>query len=144
MMSDRILGGVGLALAAFYAWAATIIPEPFSSDAIGPAGFPFIIATVLGLSSLYFILKPDPEPRWPALNRLAEIGFALLAMFAYAQVLPVLGFVFSTIIMTAYLTWRLGAPPITAVVNGVGTAVGLYVIFELIFGLSLADGPLGF
>ncbi|ETX29321.1 tripartite tricarboxylate transporter TctB family protein [Roseivivax isoporae] len=144
MMSDRVLGGVGLALAAFYAWAATIIPEPFASDAIGPDGFPMIIAAVLALSSLYFVLKPDPDPKWPALNRLAEIGFALLVMFGYAQVLPVLGFVFSTILITAYLTWRLGAGPLTSLLNGVGTAVGLFVIFELIFGLSLADGPLGF
>ena len=144
MMSDRVLGGVGLALAVFYAWAATIIPEPFSSDAIGPDGFPMIIALVLGVSSLYFVLKPDPEPQWPSLNRLAEIGFALLVMFAYAQVLPVLGFVFATVIITAYLTWRLGAGPLTAILNGIGTSVGLFVLFELIFGLSLADGPLGF
>ncbi|ETX13142.1 membrane protein [Roseivivax halodurans JCM 10272] len=143
-MSDRVLGGVGLALAVFYAWAATIIPEPFSSDAIGPDGFPMIIAAILGVSSIYFVLKPDPEPQWPSLNRLAEIGFALLVMFAYAQVLPVLGFVFATVIITAYLTWRLGARPLTAIFNGVGTSVGLFVLFELIFGLSLADGPLGF
>ena len=77
-------------------------------------------------------------------NRLAEIGFALLVMFGYAQVLPVLGFVFATVIITAYLTWRLGAGPLTAILNGVGTSVGLFVLFELIFGLSLADGPLGF
>ncbi|SES37526.1 putative tricarboxylic transport membrane protein [Tranquillimonas rosea] len=144
MMSDRVLGGVGLALAAFYAWAATIIPEPFSSDAIGPDGFPIILAIVLAISSLYFVLKPDPDPQWPALNRLAELGFALLVMFAYAQVLPVFGFVFSTIIITAYLTWRLGAGPMASILNGIGTSIGLFVIFELLFGLSLADGPLGF
>ena len=126
------------------AWAATIIPEPFSSDAIGPDGFPMIIAVILGVSSIYFVLKPDPEPQWPSLNRLAEIGFALLVMFAYAQVLPVLGFVFATVIITAYLTWRLGAGPLTAILNGAGTSIGLFVLFELIFGLSLADGPLGF
>lgn len=142
-MSDRVLGGVGLALAAFYAWAATIIPEPFSADAVGPAGFPYIIAIVLALSSVYFVLKPDPEPRWPALNRLAEIGFALLVMFAYAWALPVLGFLISTVIITAYLAWRLGSPPWEAVAVGLGTSIGLYLLFAVIFGLSLAEGPLG-
>ena len=34
--------------------------------------------------------------------------------------------------------------PLTSALNGIGTAVGLYVLFELVFGLSLADGPLGF
>ncbi|MEQ8968695.1 MAG: tripartite tricarboxylate transporter TctB family protein [Azospirillaceae bacterium] len=143
-MSDRVLGGVGLALAIFYAWAATIIPEPFSSDAVGPAGFPYIIAILLAVSSVYFILKPDPEPRWPTLNRLAEIGFALLVMFAYAWVLPVAGFILSTTVVTAYLAWRLGSHPLEAVITGVATAIGLYVVFGLVFGLSLAEGPFGF
>lgn len=143
-MSDRVLGVIGLALAAFYVWAATLIPEPFSSDAIGPAGFPYIIAIVLALASAYFVVKPDPEPRWPTVNRLAEIGFALLAMFAYAWVLPTLGFILSTFIITTYLAWRLGSGPLEAAATGVGTAVGLYVIFALIFGLSLAQGPFGF
>ena len=143
-MSDRVLGIVGLSLAAFYAWAATLIPEPFSADAVGPDGFPFIIAIVLALSSVYFVLKPDPEPRWPSFNRLAEIGFALLVMFAYAWVLPVAGFVLATVVITAYLAWRLGSGPFEAVITGVATSLGLYVIFELVFGLSLADGPLGF
>ncbi|RVV98206.1 tripartite tricarboxylate transporter TctB family protein [Mesobaculum littorinae] len=143
-MSDRVLGLVGLALAAFYIWAATIIPESFAQDAIGPSTFPMLIAAILALASLYFVLKPDPDPRWPSLNRLAEIGFALLVMFLYAQVLPVLGFVISTVLATAYLTWRLGARPVTALLNGVGTSVGLFILFELIFGLSLADGRFGF
>lgn len=144
MMSDRVLGGVGLALAAFYAWAATIIPESFAQDVIGPKTFPMILAAIMAICSVYFLLKPDPEPRWPALNRLAEIFFALLIMFAYAEVLPILGFVISTIVITAYLTWRLGGGPVAAAANGVGTSLGLFVVFELIFGLSLADGPFGF
>jgi len=143
-MSDRVLGIVGLALAAFYAWAATIIPEPFSSDAIGPAGFPYIIAAVLAVSSVWFVLRPDPEPRWPGFNRLAEIAFALLVMFGYAWALPVAGFVIAPAVASAYLAWRLGSHPLEAVLTGVGTSVGLYVLFALVFGLSLAEGPLGF
>lgn len=144
MMSDRVLGGVGLALAVFYFWASTIIPESFAQDVIGPSTFPQILAGIMAVCSIYFLVKPDPDPQWPALNRLAEIFFALLVMFAYAQVLPILGFVFATVIITAYLTWRLGGSAVGSLLNGVGTSIGLFVIFELIFGLSLADGPLGF
>lgn len=143
-MSDRVLGFVGLALAAFYIWAATLIPESFAQDAIGASTFPIIIAVVMALASVYFVLKPDPEPRWPSFNRLAEIGFAMLVMFAYAWVLPVFGFVIATAIASAYLAWRLGSGPVEAVLCGVGTSLGLYVIFALIFGLTLAEGPLGF
>lgn len=143
-MSDRIFGGIGLALAIFYAWAATTIQESFLTDAVGPKVFPWVIAAVMALASLYFLLKPDPEPDWPSAGRLAEIGLAALVMVAYAEALPELGFVISTAIAAAYLTWRLGSGPLESVVIGVGTSVGIYVIFRLVLGLSLARGPVGF
>ncbi|MFV0360290.1 tripartite tricarboxylate transporter TctB family protein [Tropicimonas sp.] len=143
-MSDRIFGGIGLALAIFFAWQATQIEASFMSDAVGPSTFPIIIAVIMGLSSLYFLFKPDPEPDWPSAGRLAEIGFAVLVLFAYAQLLPVLGFVISTMIAASYLSWRLGSPPVQAALVGIGTSVGIYVVFHLVLGLSLARGPFGF
>jgi putative tricarboxylic transport membrane protein len=142
-MSDRIFGGIGLFLAVIYAWQATIIQESFLSDAVGPKTFPLIIASVLGLASIYFLLKPDPEPTWPALGRLAEIFFATLVMLAYAELLPMLGFLISTALAAGYMTWRLGTKPLQSVVVGVATSVGIYVVFKLILGLSLASGILG-
>ncbi|MGB8624054.1 MAG: tripartite tricarboxylate transporter TctB family protein [Paracoccaceae bacterium] len=143
-MSDRIFGGIGLFIAIAFAWQATIIKESFLSDAVGPKAFPLIIAAVMGLSSVYFLLRPDPNPHWPAAGRLAEIGLAVLVMLAYAQALPELGFVISTAVAAAYLTWRLGTRPVPSVVTGVLTSLGIYVVFHLILGLSLARGPLGF
>ena len=66
-MSDRIFGIFGVLLAIGFAAAALTIEESFLSDAVGPKGFPLIIAVVLGLSSAVIALKPDPEPIWPAL-----------------------------------------------------------------------------
>lgn len=143
-MSDRILGGLGLALSIFFIWAATTIPESFMTDAIGPKTFPIIIGVILGLSSLVFLWKPDPEPHWPDLGRLAEIGFAVVVTFLYAVFLPQLGFLVATTLAASYLGWRLGTPPLQAILVGVGTAIGIYVVFKLVLGLSLAEGPLGF
>lgn len=143
-MSDRIFGGIGLILAIFFGIQATMIETAFISDAVGPSVFPIAVAVVMGLSSLYFLLKPDPEPDWPKAGRLAEIGLAALAMFAYAQLLPVLGFVIATVFAAGYLSWRLGARPLEAVLVGLGSSVGIYVVFHLVLGLSLARGPLGF
>lgn len=143
-MSDRIFGGIGLLLAIFYAWQAAIIEESFLTDAVGPKAFPYIIAGIMALSSIYFLAKPDPEPHWPHAGRLAEIGLATLVMFAYAQALPEVGFVIATTVAAGYLTWRLGSSPLQSVVIGVGTSLGIYVIFRLVLGLSLAEGPLGF
>lgn len=143
-MSDRIFGGIGLLIAIVFAYQATIIQESFLSDAVGPKAFPLIIAAVLGLSSIYFLLKPDPNPEWPTMGRLAEIGLAVLVMLAYAQLLPELGFVIATALAATYLTWRLGTRPLPSVLVGVLTSVGIYVVFHLVLGLSLAEGPLGF
>ncbi len=143
-MSDRIFGGFGLALAIFYIWAASIIKDSFMVDVVGPRAFPYIVGTVLGLTSIYFMLRPDEEPEWPILKDFAEILFATAVMFLYAWALPEIGFVISTIFATAYLTWRLGTAPLSSLVVGLLTSVGVYVVFHLILGLSLAKGPLGF
>ncbi len=143
-MSDRIFGFVGLLLALGYVWAALIIEESFLSDAVGPKAFPLIIAAVLGVSSLVIIARPDKAPQWPALGRLMEVGAAVIVMILYANLLPELGFVISTALAATYLTWRLGTAPVSSVVSGCLTSVGIYAAFHLVLGLSLAKGPLGF
>ena len=143
-MSDRVFGGIGLALAVFIAWGAMQIELSFISDPVGPRTFPIIIAVVMGVASLVVLLRPDPEPVWPALPRLLEIGGAAVVMIGYALLLPDLGFIVATAIAAAYLTWRLGTGLLWSALYGVLTAVGIYVIFHLILGLSLAEGPLGF
>ena len=143
-MSDRIFGLFGILLAIGYVFAALAIEESFLSDAVGPKAFPLIIATILGLSSLVILLRPDPEPHWPGLARLAEIAGAVVVMVLYAQLLPVLGFVIATAFAAAYLGWRLGSGVVGAVLTGVGTSLGIYTVFHLILGLSLARGPFGF
>ncbi|SMX41064.1 tripartite tricarboxylate transporter TctB family protein [Maliponia aquimaris] len=143
-MSDRILGGVGLALAMLFIWQATLIQESPFSDVVGPKAFPIIIAVMLATSSLYFIVKPDPSPTWPNAGRLLEIVLAIAVMLLYAQLLPVLGFVTATAAASAYLGWRLGSTPVQALIAGVLTSGGIYLVFRVILGLSLAKGPLGF
>ena len=143
-MSDRIFGMFGVLLAIGFAIAASLIKESFLSDAVGPKAFPYIIAAVLGLSSAVIALRPDPEPIWPPLGQLIEILAAAVVMILYAQLLPVAGFVIATAFAAAYLSWRLGSSILGACMTGVGTSVGIYVVFHLVLGLSLARGPLGF
>ncbi|WP_316862437.1 tripartite tricarboxylate transporter TctB family protein [uncultured Cohaesibacter sp.] len=143
-MSDRIFGVVGLLLALLFAYSALLIEESFLSDVVGPKTFPLIIAAILGLSSIAIIMKPDAEPSWPRLVQFAEIIAAVVAMVLYAIFLPEVGFVIATAIVSAYLTWRLGTTPIGSIIVGISISLGIYVIFHLAFGLSLAKGPLGF
>jgi len=143
-MGDRIFGGIGLALAAFFIWQATTIQESFIQDPVGPKVFPIIIGLLLGLSSLVILLRPDPGPDWPAAGRLAEIAGAVVVLIAYAYALPQIGFLIATAITAAYLSWRLGTTPVHALASGIATSIGIYVVFHLILGLSLAKGPFGF
>lgn len=143
-MSDRIFGLVGALLAIGYAFAAMQIEESFLSDVVGPKAFPLIIATVLGISSLVIALRPDASPVWPPLNRLAEIFAAVVVMILYAELLPEIGFIIATAFASAYLAWRLGSSVLESVLVGIGTSVGIYAIFHLVLGLSLARGPFGF
>ena len=143
-MSDRIFGVFGLLLAIGFAFAALAIEESFLSDAVGPKAFPLIIAAVLGLSSIVIALRPDAAPEWPTFARLAEIAAAVVVMILYAELLPEIGFVIATFFAAAYLTWRLGSGLLASLATGLGTSLGIYVIFHLVLGLSLARGPLGF
>lgn len=143
-MNDRVLGGIGLVLAVLFIWQATLIELSFISDPVGPKTFPIIICVGLALASLAMILKPDAAPHWPGAARLLEIAVATAVMIAYALLLPELGFVITTALAAAYLTWRLGTAPLWAVVSGIATSLGIWVVFRLILGLSLARGPLGF
>ena len=143
-MSDRIFGGVGLLFALLFIWAAFHIELSFISDPVGPRTFPIIVAVVMALASLVIIIKPDVEPEWPRVARLLEIAAAAGVMVAYALALPVVGFLIATAVASAFLTWRLGTTPLWSVVSGVLTSVGIYTVFHLILGLSLARGPFGF
>ncbi len=143
-MSDRIFGGIGLALCVFFIWRASLIELSFVSDPVGPKTFPIIIALVLGISSIFVILKPDDEPIWPAARNLLEIAVSVAVLVAYAILLPEVGFLIATAFAAGFLAWRLGTKPTQSAIAGVCTSVGIYVVFNLILGLSLAKGPFGF
>jgi putative tricarboxylic transport membrane protein len=142
--SDRILGAVCLLLGVALIWGATRIQTGFIVDPLGPQTFPIIIGCVLVIGSLWLLFKPDAPPQWPAPGRFLEVLGAAVVMLGYALALERLGFVITTAVAAALLGWRLGSPPLAAVLAGTGISLGIYAIFHLILGLSLATGPLGF
>lgn len=144
MTSDRLFGAICLVIGAAFIWGAASIETGFIVDPLGPSSFPIIIGGLLMVSAVIMILRPDPEPEWPSAVGLGEIGLAIAALVAYALLLKPIGFVPATTLAAAALGWRLGARPFWAIIGGAGIAVGIYVIFHLVLGLSLAKGPLGF
>lgn len=143
-MGDRIFGGLGLALAAFFIWNSTLIQLSFISDPVGPKAFPIIVGVLLAIASLFIMLRPDANPNWPKMGGFIEIVLTIVVLVLYAYLLPIVGFLIATAVASAFLGWRLGATPLQSVFSGIGTSVGIYVVFNLILGLSLAKGPFGF
>jgi putative tricarboxylic transport membrane protein len=142
-MSDRLLGGIAILIAIGLIVEALRIETGLLVDPLGPRTFPVIIGIVLGISALYPLLRPDPEPDWPAPGRLVEIAIATVVMIVYAYLLEPLGFLVATALAVFVLSWRLGGRPLPCIAVGAGVSVLIYTVFHLILGLSLPKGPLG-
>ena len=143
-MTDRRVGLAALLLAGLMTWGASVIEESFIQDPLGPKAFPWVIAVVLAITGLFMIVKPDDDPDWPTRQKFLRIIWSVVAMVLYAELLPIVGFVVTTAAVAAFLAWQLGATLLQAAVGGVVISGGIYVVFHLVLGLSLARGPLGF
>ena len=143
-MSDRIFASICIALAVLMGWGATIIEESFIQDPLGPKAFPLVIALVLAACGVAMFLRPDEDPVWPHRRKQIQLLWTIGAMILYVQFLPVVGFLVATAIAAGFLSWQLGASVKQACWGGFSISVGIYVVFKLILGLSLARGPFGF
>ena len=143
-MTDRLFGLAALLLAGLMTWGASVIEESFIQDPLGPKAFPWVIAVVLAITGLFMVIKPDDDPEWPTRQTFLRTIWSAVAMVLYAELLPIVGFVVTTAAVAAFLAWQLGANLLQAAVGGVVISGGIYVVFHLVLGLSLARGPLGF
>jgi putative tricarboxylic transport membrane protein len=96
------------------------------------------------ISSIFLIIKPELNPKWPSLYRFLEIVFITIVLIVYAYSLPTVGFVISTLIATFILSWRLGAKIFEALIFGLVVSFTIYFLFHNVLGLSLAEGIWGF
>jgi putative tricarboxylic transport membrane protein len=140
-MTDRITGLIVVVLALAYFAGATSLEEPFFADPLGPKAFPMGIAIVAAICGLVMIMKPDQEPAWPGLTTLMHIGFAIVALILYAYGLKPLGFLLSTALVGAAVSYLIQPNLKTSLFTGVGMSVGLFLLFKFVFGLSLFAIP---
>ncbi|ROU00469.1 tripartite tricarboxylate transporter TctB family protein [Marinobacter sp. R17] len=142
---DRILGLGLFVLAVAYGWGAQQWPEPFGgAETVGPETFPTLLSVVLALSSVYLIVKPDPDAHWPVGRTAAEILLAIAILVVYAFLLEPLGFVISTTLAVGALCWRMGAKPVRSLLIGLIAAVVVFFLFNYGLELSLPGGLLEF
>lgn len=143
--NDRIFGVLMIVLAVAYGWGATQLPEPFGgSEAVGPETFPLLLAGVLALSSLYLIVRPDPDNAWPWSRTGVELIIAVVVLVLYAMLLQPLGFILSTALAVGTLCWRMGSRVPRAYLVGAISGLVVYLVFNFALDLALPLGLLSF
>lgn len=143
--NDRIFGVLMIVLAVAYGWGATQLPEPFGgSEAVGPETFPLLLAGVLALSSLYLIVRPDPDNAWPWSRTGVELIIAVVVLVLYAMLLQPLGFILSTALAVGTLCWRMGSRAPRAYLVGAVSGLVVYLVFTFALDLALPLGLLSF
>jgi len=143
MASDRIFGLVVLFVALAYIASATQIQTSFLADPVGPKAFPMLIGAVAALSALVLIVKPDPDPDWPASRTFGALLIAVIVLVGYAYALKPFGFILPTAVAAGILSYQISPRPRAAALSGIGLSAGLFVLFKFALGLGLVAWPKG-
>jgi len=143
-MSDRLTGLIIIVVALAFFAGATQLEAPFFADPLGPKAFPMMIASVALIAGMVMVIRPDEPPQWPALATIARLGLATVILVFYAYSLKPFGFLLSTAVAAASLSYQINPHAIRSILTGIGLSIGLFFIFKFALGLSLFAFPRGF
>lgn len=141
MKGDRIFGLVVIFGALAFFAGALQIQSSFVTDPVGPRIFPMLIAGAAALSGLVMVLRPDPDPEWPEARFWIAMAGATLLLVGYAYAITPLGFLLSTALAAAGISWLISPRPVPALLTGAGLSAVLFVIFKFGLGLGLVALP---
>lgn len=141
-MADRIVGIFLLLVSIGYAWMASQLQVGFLSDPVGPKTFPYIIAALVGLSSLYLIIKPDPNPKWPESKFWLPFALVLVSLVAYAYLIVPLGFIVTTTLEMTLLSVLFGARPLQGLLSAAAFSLVVYFLFTQGLSVTLPVGKI--
>lgn len=135
---DRVVALVIVAISAAYGLSARALGSLRSDDAVGPAGFPFLIAAGgLALGLALWFQRPSNEPKEPLGGR---VWLYWLVFLAYAFAVHYIGFGIST---AAFLTLTfviLKVPSWRAALVAVIVSAVLWLVFAKLLEVRLAIG----
>ncbi len=77
------------------------------ADPVGSKTFPIMIGAVAAICGVFLMVKPDPDPDWPAARTFLALGFAVVVLVAYAYALKPLGFLIPTAIAAGVLSYQI-------------------------------------
>jgi len=141
MASDRIFGLVIVIGALAFFAGALQIQTSFTLDPLGPRVFPILIAVGGAICGLIMILRPDPEPEWPARSAWISMGIALAVLVAYAYSVVPFGFLVPTALGSAAIGYLIQPRAVQSLIMGAVLSVVLFIIFKYGLGLGLVALP---
>lgn len=140
-LSDRLAGAILLALSCWFWWEAGSYKVPFG-DVAGPSLFPRVVAVPAAVLSLWLILRPDPNPTWLRFPAVLKQAVALAALFGYPHLIAPLGFPAATFLAALPLALLFGASWLQGTLTALCLGLGLFLVFDRLFGLPLPPGPI--
>lgn len=140
---DRIFAGVAVILVAIYAYFAFVeISAPIQYDPLGPEGWPRFLATVALLLCVLLLRRPEDRAFTATAATVKRVMFAAALVAGYAVVFEWLGFALATALFCSGFARLLGATRTGALLFGIVTGAGLYVVAVHLLGLNLPPGEL--
>lgn len=141
-MSDRILGGACVLLAAGMAWAAHDYAAPISYEPVGPRAFPMLLAALLALGGLWLVAKPSGHATGLRQGPLAGLAFVLTAVFGYALLFQAVGFTLATALMAVPVGVAFGGSWKQSALAGCSLGLLLFLLFDKLLDVVLPTGLL--
>ena len=117
----------------------------WSSAGVDPGTFPFIVGLIILIGSLFNLAQGWLQGREVVLRpaELKRLGMLFIPAAVYVGVIPLIGiYLASAAYVFGALAWHKRGAFIFSGLAAIGTAVALYLIFELTFQISLPRGLL--
>jgi putative tricarboxylic transport membrane protein len=143
MSNNRTLGAVALLMAAVLAIFGWGLVAPFAYEPVGPRAFPMITAVLIGICGLVLLIRGGGEAEPVGDRTLWSLLILMATLFIYALAFERLGYVLSTLVMSAVVARLFGASWVQAGISGVILSVGSYLLFDHGLDVVLPTGILG-
>ena len=118
----------------------------WSSAGVDRGTFPFIVGLIILIGSIFNLAQGSLQGREIVLRpaELRRLGLLFIPAAMYVGVIPLIGiYLASAAYVFGALAWHKRGAFIFSGLAAIGTAVALYLIFELTFQISLPRGLLG-
>ncbi|HRE21720.1 MAG TPA: tripartite tricarboxylate transporter TctB family protein [Rhabdaerophilum sp.] len=142
--SGRVAAAALILFALIYGYFGATVEYSFSSDPIGPRGFPLALAVVLAGFGIYYMLFPGEAEVWPEREgrnaALLFLGLSVLCVIGMDHI----GFIPAMAVLMTGIARLFGANWPLALGSGIAQALVWWCLFGPVLGGNLPKGPLGF